>query len=119
MSSYTVFLNNGNLVRPKIIKTIKKVDGNDISYPNLIEKEVIKPETAKFMNDLLTRSLKSNESKYFNLKKFDIAGKTGTAQIAKDGKYLENKTNALFVGYLPVSRKFSMIVRLEEPSTIS
>ena len=119
LSSYTVFLNNGNLVRPKIIKTIKKVDGNDISYPNLIEKEVIKPETAKFMNDLLTRSLKSNESKYFNLKKFDIAGKTGTAQIAKDGKYLENKTNALFVGYLPVSRKFSMIVRLEEPSTSS
>jgi cell division protein FtsI/penicillin-binding protein 2 len=117
LESYTVFSNNGNLIRPKIIKTIKKVDDIEVKYPNIIEKGVLKPETAKFMDELLTRSVKGNESKYYNIKNFNIAGKTGTAQIAKNGKYLETQTNALFVGYLSTSKKFSMVVRLEEPTS--
>ena len=117
LESYTVFPNNGNLIRPKIIKTIKKVDGTEVKYPNIIEKGVLKPETAKFMDELLTKSVKGNESKYYNIKNFNIAGKTGTAQIAKNGKYLETQTNALFVGYLSTSKKFSMVVRLEEPTS--
>ena len=46
-----------------------------------------------------------------------IAGKTGTAQIPLNGKYDPNKTNATFVGYLGKSKKFSMIVRLDRPSS--
>lgn len=117
LSSYTVFANGGNLIRPKIIKTIKKEDGTEIHYPNVMEKGVMKKETADFMENLLTKSVNSNESKYYNIKNYNIAGKTGTAQIAKNGKYLEDKTNALFVGYLTNSKKISMIVRLEEPSS--
>lgn len=117
LASYTVFLNDGNLVRPKIIKQILKSDGSTVDYPNMIEKGVLKKDTANFMNKILTTSFANNESKYFNLKKYSIAGKTGTAQIAKDGKYQVDKTNALFVGYLTNSKKFSMIVRLEEPSS--
>jgi len=117
LASYTVFLNEGNLVKPKIIKQIVKSDGSIVEYPNMIEKNVLKKETASFMNKILTTSFANNESKYFNLKKYSIAGKTGTAQIAKDGKYQADKTNALFVGYLTNSKKFSMIVRLEEPTS--
>jgi cell division protein FtsI (penicillin-binding protein 3) len=117
LSSYTVFLNDGHLVRPKIIKQLIKSDGTIVEYPNMIEKGVLKKDTANFMNKLLATSFANNESKYFNLKKYSIAGKTGTAQIAKDGKYQLDKTNALFVGYLTNSKKFSMIVRLEEPSS--
>lgn len=119
LGSYTIFINDGNLIKPKIIKYIKKSNGEQIKYPNLIEKNVIKRETADSLNKLLVKSIEGNESKYFNIKNYHIGGKTGTAQIAKDGKYLENKTNALFVGYLATSKKFSMIVRLEEPSSSS
>jgi len=117
LDSYTVFINHGNLVKPKIIKQIIKSDGTKVDYPNLVEKGVLKRDTADYMNRLLTSSFSNNESKFFNLKKYSIAGKTGTAQIAEYGKYLQNRTNALFVGYLTNSKKFSMIVRLEEPST--
>lgn len=119
LSSYSVFVNEGSLVKPKIIKEIQKSDGSVVVYPNLIEKNIIKKDVSNFMNDLMTKSMKANESKFFNLKNYQIAGKTGTAQIAEKGKYLEDKTNAFFVGYLPTSRKFSMITRLEEPSSSS
>ena len=117
LSSYTVFVNDGNLIKPKIIKYIKKSNGDQIKYPNLIEKSVLNKFTADSVNKLLVKSIEGNESKFFNIKNYHIGGKTGTAQIAKDGKYLENKTNALFIGYLATSKKFSMIVRLEEPSS--
>jgi cell division protein FtsI/penicillin-binding protein 2 len=117
LSSYSVFLNDGNLVKPKIIKQIVRSDGSVVEYPNMIEKSVLKKDTANFMNRILTSSFANNESKYFNLKKYNIGGKTGTAQIAKDGKYQPDKTNAIFVGYLSNSKKFSMLVRLEEPSS--
>lgn len=117
LTSYNVFINDGNLVKPKIIKQIIKSDGSKVDYPNMIEKGIIKKETANFMNKILTTSFANNESKYFNLKKYSIGGKTGTAQIAKEGKYQLDKTNAIFVGYLTNSKKFSMIVRLEEPSS--
>lgn len=119
LSSYSVFINEGNLVKPKIIKEIKKSDGSVVVYPNLIERDIIKKDVSNYVNDLMTRSMKSNESKYFNLKNYQVAGKTGTAQIADKGKYLEDRTNAFFVGYLPVSKKFSMLTRLEEPTTSS
>lgn len=117
LTSYNVFINDGNLVKPKIIKQIIKSDGSRVDYPNMIEKGVIKKETANFMNRILTTSFANNESKYFNLKKYSIGGKTGTAQIAKENGYQPDKTNAIFVGYLTNSKKFSMIVRLEEPTS--
>jgi cell division protein FtsI/penicillin-binding protein 2 len=117
LASYSVFLNDGNLVKPKIIKKILKSDGSTVEYPNMVEKNVIKKETANFMNRILVSSFANNESKFFNLKKYSIGGKTGTAQIAQDGKYQPDKTNTIFVGYLSNSKKFSMLVRLEEPTT--
>jgi len=117
LTSYNVFLNEGNLVKPKIIKQIIKDDGTKVDYPNMIEKGVLKKDTANFMNKILTTSFANNESKYFNLKKYSIGGKTGTAQIFEDGKYQLDKTNAIFVGYLTDSKKFSMIVRLEKPTS--
>jgi cell division protein FtsI/penicillin-binding protein 2 len=117
LSSYSVFLNEGDLIKPKIIKEIIRSDGNKITYPNMVEKGVLKKETANFLNKILTTSFTNNESKFFNLKKYSIGGKTGTAQIAKDGTYQKDKTNAIFVGYLSNSKKFSMIVRLEEPTS--
>jgi cell division protein FtsI/penicillin-binding protein 2 len=117
LASYSVFINDGNLVKPKIIKKIIKPDNTEIIYPNLIEKNVIKKEVSDYLDDLLTKSMKANESKYFNLKNYHIAGKTGTAQIADIGGYAKNKTNTFFVGYMPTSKKFSMITRLEDPKT--
>jgi cell division protein FtsI/penicillin-binding protein 2 len=45
-----------------------------------------------------------------------VAGKTGTAQIPVGGKYDPTKTNATFVGFLPSSPNFVMLVLLRQPS---
>jgi len=49
---------------------------------------------------------------------YRVAGKTGTAEIAVNGQYSSNKTNASFVGWGPVDDpQFIVFVWLEKPST--
>ncbi len=116
LNSFNVFANGGNLVQPRIIS--KYIDGDEqIDVPVKVRSKVISSDTAETMNDILTLAVEGGESRYFNIKNYHIAGKTGTAQIPENGKYDPKKTNATFVGYLSKSKKFSMIVKLEEPSS--
>jgi len=56
------------------------------------------------------------DAESFVSKKYKVAGKTGTAQIPVPGGYDPDRTNATFVGFLPESRKFVMLVKFEEPT---
>lgn len=117
--AFSVFDNGGVLVKPRIVSKIFD-DRRTIEIPSEQKRRVISLETAKTMNKLLISAVEKGESKYFNLKEYTIAGKTGTAQIPVDGKYDANKTNATFVGFLPnaqTSKKFVMVVRLDKPTT--
>ena len=49
---------------------------------------------------------------------YRVAGKTGTAEIAVNGQYSSNATNASFVGWGPVDDpKFIVYVWLEKPKS--
>ena len=74
-------------------------------------------ESADTVEKMLEEAAVGGEAKYFVLKNYKIAGKTGTAQIPKDGKYDPNETNATFVGYLSGEKKISMLVKLNRPKT--
>jgi cell division protein FtsI/penicillin-binding protein 2 len=116
LTAFCVFANGGDLLHPRIIQKVYESD-KEIDLPMRKVRKVISAESAKTMNSMLVDAVAGGESKYFNIKNYDIAGKTGTAQIFIDGKYDANKTNATFVGYLAKSKKFAMIVRLNQPTT--
>ncbi len=117
--AFCVFDNGGLLVEPKIVDEIISQDRR-ISFSPKQRRRVISAETAEAMKEMLTLAVDNGESKYFNLKGYTIAGKTGTAQIPVEGKYLADKTNTTFVGFLPKlpsDKKFVMVVKLEKPTS--
>ncbi len=116
INAFNVIANGGFLIQPKIVKEIIDED-KVIELPSRQINRVISEETSDTMVDLLENATGSGEAKFFVLKNYRIAGKTGTAQIPIGGKYDPEKTNATFVGFLANSRKFSMIVKLEEPQS--
>ncbi len=116
LNAFNAIANGGYLLKPKIVSKFIE-NGKTTNIPDKRLRKIISSETDKIMNDLLIQAVSGGESKYFNLKNYVIAGKTGTAQIPVDGKYDANKSNATFVGYLAGTKKFSMIVRLNRPST--
>ncbi len=99
--------NGGYLVQPKVVVN-DHTDG----------KRIISTEASKKMTEIMIQSSKYGESKWTNLQGFNIAGKTGTAQIPIEGHYDETKTIASFVGFAPADDpKFVMIVTLKEPQS--
>ena len=102
-------------MRPRVVQAVME-SGNLREFTPEEVRRVISKETALTMQDILVKAVESGESQFYNIRNYTIAGKTGTAQIAEEGKYITNKSNATFIGFLPKTPKFVMLVRLEKPT---
>lgn len=109
--------NGGVMMQPRLVSKITDLDREIILDPKAVG-QVIKPETARVLTQMLVRAVENGEAKRLVPPGYRVAGKTGTAQIAIAGKYDPNKTIASFVGFTPAEDpKFAMIVKYVEPTT--
>ena len=117
-SAFGIIANDGVFIKPHIVSCVKR-DGKSFFYEKKLKTpiRVIKKDTADTLVEMLTNAASSGEAKYFMSKKYLIAGKTGTAQISEDGKYIKDSTNATFVGFLPKYKEFVILVKLEKPKS--
>jgi cell division protein FtsI/penicillin-binding protein 2 len=102
---------------PKVIKSIVD-NGIQLEIRPSIYGTPISQETADKLTFALSLSLENEASKAL-VPGYRVAGKTGTAQIPGGEGYLENKTNASFIGWGPVDDpEFMIYVWLEHPTPI-
>ena len=120
ISSISTLANHGKRMRPYIISSISDKK-ETITYSPKELSEPISADTADTVAEMMTHVIEDGgiNKKYIELlRDYYIAGKTGTAQVAKkDGQgYEEDKTITTFVGFAPADdAKMIMLVRLEEP----
>ena len=123
LTFYNAVANDGTMMRPRFVREVRK-QGKAIKA---FESEVIHPHVASMATIKKAKEMMEGvvmEGTATNLKNADykIAGKTGTAQIAKsDGGYGQNSKSttyqASFVGYFPADNpKYSCIVVVNAPS---
>jgi cell division protein FtsI/penicillin-binding protein 2 len=109
--------NDGVINSPKVVEKILG-DGWDEDINNTKGSRTISKETADKVTAMMVAAAESGESKWTYLRGFNIAGKTGTAQIPIAGHYDEEKTIASFIGFAPADDpEFIMLVTLREPQT--
>jgi cell division protein FtsI/penicillin-binding protein 2 len=109
--------NGGKLVTPQVVDKLKGDSWEEDIQPEVLH-QVISEESTGKIKAMMVEASKKGESKWTHLRGFDVAGKTGTAQIPIKGHYDEEKTIASFVGFAPASDpKFIMLITLREPST--
>jgi cell division protein FtsI (penicillin-binding protein 3) len=120
LSALSTISNEGNRMRPYIISKIEESD-ETIKYSPQVIAEPISEKTADMVAEMMHGVVENGEARgWFSreLPNYDIAGKTGTAQIPRKDRagYYDDRTNATFVGFSPVEdAKMIMLVRLEEP----
>lgn len=119
ISAFSALANGGVRMRPYIISQITD-DTETINIEPKVLSTPISKETAAIVSEALAKAVQEDllGGLAKDLKKYDIAAKTGTAQIAKTGSsgYEENITNTTVVGFAPSDNpKFVMLVKLEEP----
>jgi cell division protein FtsI/penicillin-binding protein 2 len=104
-------------MQPQVVSAIQTPDGQTIPIPPKEIDQPISATTAQVMTQIMVNAVNDGESKFYRLKGYDIAGKTGTAQIPVAGHYDPTKTIASFIGFAPAADpKFEMLVVLDEPS---
>jgi cell division protein FtsI/penicillin-binding protein 2 len=108
--------NGGKLMRPYVVQKIIHSDGTyETRGPHEI-RQVLKPETASLVTQILTQSIAKESINQAVVPGYHIAGKTGTAQIPIPGGYDPKWTIASFGGYLPADHpQFVILVKIDRP----
>lgn len=97
-----VIANGGTLVNPHIVKRIDYKIGISKDIPTVGVKQVLKKEATDEVSRMLVHSVdKVLLDGTLRIPNYSVAVKTGTAQIAKSGVYLENEFLHSFIGYFP------------------
>ncbi|BCJ86080.1 PASTA domain-containing penicillin-binding protein [Effusibacillus dendaii] len=120
VAAVTAVANGGSVMRPFVMKEIRDPKtGATIQEqkPHVIS-HVATPEVMAEMRSVMEEVVSSDTSKAGYIEGYRIAGKTGTAQIAKPtGGYETDRFNCSFIGFAPVDNpKLLVYVTVDSPN---
>ena len=112
--------NKGILTQPYVVDKTIDYAGKEEPRQQKAISQVIKEDTAKKVTDMMVSVVENGHGKKAAVAGYKIAGKTGTAQVAKPGGgYYDDRHVGSFVGFAPADDpKFVMLVRLNNPKNV-
>src|SRR5438270_158432 len=121
LAAINVAATGGNLVWPHVVDQV--IDSNGTRHPvrPRIIRQVVSPKTAQQMQQMMVGVVEHGSGFAARIDGFKnrIAGKTGTASIPENGKYLPDQTIGSFVGFLPADHpQFIMLVITRKPKVL-
>ncbi|MEF3192120.1 MAG: penicillin-binding protein 2, partial [Campylobacterales bacterium] len=97
LKAYNVFNNDGKLITPRVGLALRNGHTRyTIEQPQPVQ--IISPRTAQTMMSILRKTVTEGTGKKTDIEGVLIGGKTGTAHIARAGRY-QNFYNSSFFGY--------------------
>ena len=109
VKAYSIIVNGGYNIEPKLIKNDKKIQ----------KKKILNEDVSKKILPILRKIVVTKEgtASLANINGYEVGGKTGTAQKSIAGGYSKKKINS-FVSIFPTSKpKFILAIMLDEPKT--
>ena len=119
VNAYSTIANGGKLMRPYIVEKIVKEGSEEIvSKPEIVGIPISEKTAVKIQSMLV--SVVDNGFDKARVKGYDIAGKTGTAQIPDGtGGYSGTEFIHNFIGFAPAyDAKFVILIKMDKPQGI-
>lgn len=102
MMAANAAINGGKLMKPRIVEEIQDAEGNVLErFSPTVVSTPIKPETSATMRELLAEVVEVGGGKNARVPGYRIGGKTGTAQVYKDGRIAKDVHIGSFYGFAP------------------
>lgn len=120
---YNAVANNGKMVKPYLVDRIKEYDKTiDSTITVVLQSKICSDNTLRGLRQMLEGVVQNGTARNLKTDYLKVAGKTGTAVIARDNKgYIGNGKKvyqASFCGYFPANEpQYSMIVVINSPTT--
>ncbi len=109
-------VNGGRLMKPYLVEAILSEDGDvlETTAPTVVASPITE-ETSRTMRELLYSVVSEGGGKNARVDGYSVGGKTGTAQIYRDGQIVRNLHIGSFVGFAPVENpKVALLVIVDE-----
>ena len=109
-------VNGGRLMRPYIVREIRDENGQviDRTAPT-VAATPISAETSGIMRTLLENVVENGGGRNAAISGYRIGGKTGTAQVYKDGRVVSNVHIGSFLGFAPMDQpRIAVLVTVHE-----
>lgn len=119
--AFAAIANQGRLMRPQVVATVVRPDGELVPVTPEPVGQAISPRTAKLLGAMLVSVVERGHGKRAGVPGYYIAGKTGTAQIPKKDEpgYEVDATIGTFAGFGPIEDPvFAMAVRIDRPQDV-
>ena len=109
ITAYAIISNKGKKIKPKIF-----LDEKNLTY----SEQIVGEETSNYILSLLRAVV--TETKFtgsqIKIEGYEIGGKTGTADLIKDGTYQKDANLTSFLGIFPISNpKYAVLAIIENP----
>ena len=116
LALYNAVANNGKMMRPQLVCELRANGQTEKTYkPFVTNPRICNQATLNacqsMMKDVCDPEKQGTAKRLFADSPYAVAGKTGTARIAENGKYQQGRYRASFAGYFPADNpQYSCIV---------
>ena len=115
VTAFSVIANGGWLLRPRLVDRIVKGDLEQTFKPER-RRRILSQQTTNRLTSILVGVVERGTGTQAALDGYLVAGKSGTAQKAENGRYSHSKVVASFIGYAPAEApRFVMLIMFDEP----
>lgn len=117
LTFYNAIANDGYVVKPYLVDAVMK-SGKVVKKfkPETSSRQICSDKSLKQVRAMLEGVIENGTGDHLYSKNYKFAGKTGTSQIVKSGRY-EKVYQASFAGFFPAEKpKYSCIVVINSPS---
>ena len=115
VAAFSAIANGGWLLRPRLVNRMVKGDLEQTFKPER-RRRILSQQTTNRLTSILVGVVERGTGAQAALDGYLVAGKSGTAQKAENGRYSHSKVVASFIGYAPAEApRFVMLVMFDEP----
>ena len=117
--AFSAIANNGFIVKPYIIDKIYNKDKNlEQKTMSLVKRQISSEKKINEIKEMLRQVVLNGTGTEADIKGWNVAGKTGTAQKYINGKYSNDHFISNFVGFFPASKpEILSVIVLDEPKS--
>ncbi|MBI3234833.1 MAG: transpeptidase family protein [Bacteroidetes bacterium] len=117
LTLYNAIANNGCMVRPQLVTKIEKTGKLVQEFSTqILNPKIVSTQTIKRIMPMMTGVVEHGTATNLRNNVYSIAGKTGTARIVQNGKYIEEYKSS-FCGFFPADNpQYTCMVMIFRPS---
>ncbi|MCL6450030.1 MAG: PASTA domain-containing protein [Acetobacteraceae bacterium] len=117
LNALTSLVNGGWLMVPQVAQELRDESGRVVkTFPPKKLRQVVSAETASELVEAMVQVVETGTGRRAQLRDYQVAGKTGTAQKVVGGQVVSGRYLGYFFGFAPAEDpRISVLVMLEEP----